>query len=103
MERGNLLVAETTARQMGRLSLDERLQLTALICLKQPDRGRRVAAAWLHRWLDETDGAAIEDAVLIASLLSALGGPHHARAFSTLRDVTRKASSGSKASALRSG
>jgi hypothetical protein len=33
------------AREVGRLNLEERLQLTALICRKQPARGRRVAAA----------------------------------------------------------
>jgi hypothetical protein len=34
IERGNLLVAETTLREIGRVTLTEALQLTALIAVK---------------------------------------------------------------------
>jgi len=87
LERGNLLIAETTAREIGRMGLDERLELTALICLKQPERGRRVAAAWLHRWLEETPGTTIEDAAFVASLLSSLGTRRHAMALGALLEM----------------
>jgi hypothetical protein len=42
IERGNLLVAETTLRETGRVTLVEALQLTALIAVKDPRRHARV-------------------------------------------------------------
>jgi hypothetical protein len=92
LEHGNLLVAEATAREVGRVSLDEALQLTALIALKQPERGRRVAARWIERYLAEHASVTIDDLVLLASLLQALGGPRHREALTALRDVAARAS-----------
>jgi hypothetical protein len=34
-----------------------------------------MAARWLQRWLDETAGVTIDDAVMVAGCLAALGGP----------------------------
>jgi hypothetical protein len=44
LERGNLLVAEATAKEIGRISLAEALELTLLIARKDPRRHPRVAA-----------------------------------------------------------
>jgi hypothetical protein len=41
-ERGNLLVAEATARELPRISLAEALELTLLIARKDPRRHPRV-------------------------------------------------------------
>jgi hypothetical protein len=87
LERGNLLIAETSARECGRLTLQERLELTALISQKQPERGRRVAAVWLRRWIEEMPGVTIDDAALVASLLTALGGPRHPAALGALLEI----------------
>ena len=43
LERGNLLVAEATAREIGQVSLVEALELTALIAEKEPSRHGRFA------------------------------------------------------------
>jgi hypothetical protein len=48
------VVAELEAREAGRLELDEALELTALIALRDPERGQRYAVRWLKRCLDET-------------------------------------------------
>jgi hypothetical protein len=77
IERGNLLVAETTAREIGRLSLVESLALTALIAQKDPRRRSRVAARWLLRYLEAHDQAGIEEAAMVAAALVALGGSAH--------------------------
>jgi hypothetical protein len=46
IERGNLVIAETTAREIGNISLVEALELTALIARKDPRRHGRAATHW---------------------------------------------------------
>jgi hypothetical protein len=36
IERGNIVLAEATAREIGRISLEEALALTALVAEKEP-------------------------------------------------------------------
>ena len=55
LERGNLLVAEATAREIGHVSLAEALELTALIAEYEPSRHGRFAVRWLTRYLEERD------------------------------------------------
>ena len=55
IERGNIAVAEATARELGRIKLDEALALTALAAEKEPERRSRFAVRWLHRLLEEDD------------------------------------------------
>ncbi len=87
IERGNLVVAEVTALELGRLELTDALELTALTALKDRPRSRRLAARWLTRWLSETRGPTIDDAVMVAGCLAALGGERHDQALSILRDL----------------
>ena len=89
IERDNLLVAEATARELGRLSLDEALELTALIARKDPRRRSRVATRWLQRLLEERPRITIEEVSLAAAALCALGGAAHERAAATLRELAR--------------
>lgn len=62
-KRGNLRIAETTVREIGRISLEEALWLTLLIALKDPGRRSRVATRWLVRFLEEHPVATIADVV----------------------------------------
>ena len=48
LEHDNLVLAEVTAREIGRVTIAEALELTALVARKQPDRYGRFAARW--RW-----------------------------------------------------
>ena len=91
IERGNLLVAETTLRELGRPSLCELLELRILIAERDPRRHPRVAARWLLRYLEAQDDATIEDAAFIASCLAALTGERKAEAASALRAVSKMA------------
>ena len=86
IERGNLVVAEVTALEVGRLDLADALELTALTALKDRPRSRRLAARWLERWLSEKPVPTIDGALMVAGLLGALGGEEHDRALATLRD-----------------
>jgi hypothetical protein len=77
--RPNLLVAEATVPEVGHLDQGEALELTALISLRDRERGRRYALRWLQRWLEEAKTPTIEDAAMVASCLAALGGALSAR------------------------
>jgi hypothetical protein len=88
IERGNLVVAEIEARDIGQLDLGEALELTALVALRDRQRGRRYAVRWLQRWLEETDAATIDYAAVVAGCLAALGTNGHAAALTALQGVS---------------
>lgn len=91
LAHGNLVLAETTAREVGQVDLREALELAALIAKHDPRvRGRRAAARWLRRWLSERPRATIDDAVMVAGLLAALGGSAHTTALSALRELAKR-------------
>jgi hypothetical protein len=84
LEHGNLFVAEATAREVGHLDLRESLELTALVALRDRERGRRFAVRWLGRWVEEAQPM-LDEAVLVIGALQALGGPAHGVALASLR------------------
>ena len=90
---GNVVAAELAAREMRGLSLADALDFTALVALRNRERSRRMAARWLQRWLDETPAVTIDDAVMVAGCLAALGGPGHDAAVLSLRAVSGRATS----------
>lgn len=69
-------MAEATARELGRLSLAEALELTILIATKEPHRLPKVAVRWLERYVPECEPA-LSEVALAVSALSAL--PHEPR------------------------
>ena len=93
IERGNLVVAELTLRELGRPTLDDFLELTILIAHRDPRRHARVSARWLFRYLEASEDATINDATLVASCLIALGGARHLEAAAVLRAISKVASS----------
>jgi hypothetical protein len=52
IERGNVLVAEATAREFA-LSLEEALQLVLLYAAYEPAKVERAALRWFGRYLSE--------------------------------------------------
>jgi hypothetical protein len=93
IENGNVLVAEATARELGRVSLGESLALVGLVAVKEPHRHSRYAVRWLRRLLEEDDGLTLEEAALAVSALAALGGPSTEHAQSTLSAMAERANS----------
>jgi hypothetical protein len=91
IERGNLVVADVTAREIGRISLMEALELSALIALKDSRRHGRAGARWIRRYLEENESAGLDDVAFVAGCLSALGGREHEAALTALRAVTNRA------------
>jgi hypothetical protein len=86
-----MTVAEATARELGGITLAESLALTALVVQNDPGPRSRYTVRWLLRLLEEDENLTIEEAMLAASALAALGGRGHAEAFSTLSDMAERA------------
>jgi hypothetical protein len=80
-----------TAREIGRVTIAEALELTALVARKQPDRYGRFAARWLSLYLEEHERATLEDvALLVSKLRSRETSENHAAALATLRKAARR-------------
>jgi hypothetical protein len=85
------VLAEVTAREIGRVTIAEALELTALVARKQPDRYGRFAARWLCLYLEEHEKATLEDVELLVTNLRSLTSPEdHAPALAILRRTTRQ-------------
>jgi hypothetical protein len=50
-----------TVREIGRVTIAEALELTALVARKQPHRYGRFAARWLCLYLEEHERATLDD------------------------------------------
>ena len=46
IERGNIVMAEATARELGRISLEEALELVLLYAAYEPAKLERAALRW---------------------------------------------------------
>jgi hypothetical protein len=85
------VLAEVTAREIGRVTIAEALELTALVARKQPDRYGRFAARWLCLYLEEHEQATLEHVELLVSNLRSLAtAKDHASALAILRKVARR-------------
>lgn len=74
------------ARELGRISLAEALELTILIARKEPKRLPRVAVRWLERYLQECEPT-LAQAGLAVSALSGLADDHATEAVRVLRGL----------------
>ena len=90
------MVAETVLRELGRPTLVELLELTALIALKDPRRFERVAARWVFRYLQTDADVRLCDVQAAAGCLAALGGPRHDEALLALRGLAEEVSTSSR-------
>src|SRR5258705_11471826 len=91
IDRGNLIVAETVAREMGKLTLGEALELTALIAFTDSRRHGRAGARSLRRYLEGNESAGLDDVVFVAGSLSALGGRDHQAGITAFRAMFERA------------
>jgi hypothetical protein len=71
IERGNVVVAEATARELG-LSLEEALQLVLLYAAYEPAKVERAALRWFSRYLVEGKGVTLLKAQVALAALGEL-------------------------------
>ena len=85
------MLAEVTAREIGRVTIAEALELTALVGRKQRHRYGRFAARWLCLWLEEHEKATLEHGALLVSNLRVLANLNdRASALAVLRKAARQ-------------
>jgi hypothetical protein len=95
LDRGNLMVAEQTARDVGHVDLREALELCALIATHNRERGARAGTRWLWRWLEQaSEPPPVDEVAMVAAALAALGGAGHHDALVSLRAVAAGAGCG---------
>ena len=84
------MLADLAAREIGRVTIAEALELTALVARKQPHRYGRFAARWLCLYLEEHEKATLDDVALLVSNLQSLAtSTDHAPALAILRKAAR--------------
>jgi hypothetical protein len=88
IERGNVLVAEATAREIG-LSLDEAFQLVLLYAAYEPAKVERAALRWFRRYLDEGKGVSLLKAQIALSALSELRAGEPEQAAKLLKELSQ--------------
>ena len=74
IENGNLVIAEATARELGRLSLEEALQLVLLYAAYEPAKVERAALRWFGRYLSEREPGLLRAQIALAALGELRGG-----------------------------
>jgi hypothetical protein len=84
IQRGDLLEAETNARELGRLSLRDALSLVVLFAAKDPPRFERAALRWHARFEQEVPGVGLTESSLALAALVALRTSRHDAALRTL-------------------
>jgi hypothetical protein len=90
VERGNLVMAEATARELGHLTLDEALQLVFLYAEKEPIKYERAALRWLARYVTEGKGVSLLKAQLALAALSELRTGSREAAAKLLSELVRR-------------
>jgi hypothetical protein len=89
IERGNVVVAEATAREIG-LSLEEALQLVLLYAAYEPAKLERAALRWLGRYLDEGKAVSLLKTQIALSALAELRADEREAAAKLLADLARR-------------
>jgi hypothetical protein len=89
IERGNVVVAEATAREIG-LSLEEALQLVLLYAAYEPSKLERAALRWFCRYLEEGKAVSLLKAQLALSALAELRVGEREAAAKMLTELARR-------------
>src|SRR4029453_13623882 len=76
VERGNLLEADSAARELGQLNLPDSLEFCDLLARFAPDRFARPALRWHSRWTAETRPDSIAEGQLALTCLQLLTCDH---------------------------
>jgi hypothetical protein len=79
IERGNLVIAEMAAREVGTLTLPEALQLVSLYAQAEPAKFERAALRWHARFVSESAASLLHAQIALAALAELRGGSESAQ------------------------
>ena len=89
---GNLHLVDAAARELGRLTLPDALELCLLMAVERDRRFRRAAARWVARAILERPGLTLDDLLSLGRALAAVGETDGAAgARSALADLCARA------------
>jgi hypothetical protein len=89
LERGNVMLAEVAARQLGHLSLESALRLLVLYIEKEPAKYERAALRWLGRYVTQGRHVSLLKAHLALAALSKLRAGDRESATKLLAELLR--------------
>jgi hypothetical protein len=89
VDHGNLLEADSAARELGQLNLPDALEFCDLLARFAPDRFERAALRWHGRWTTEATPSSLAEAQLALTCLQLLTGDHRSTALSVLRYLAK--------------
>jgi hypothetical protein len=87
IQQGNLVVAESVARELGRLSLEEALSLLFLYAEKEPIKFERAALRWLARYVTAVKAVSLLKAQLALAALAELRAGEREQAAKLLTEL----------------
>jgi hypothetical protein len=90
IEKGNLVIAEATAREITNLTLEEALRLLFLYAEKEPIKYERAALRWLARYVTDGKAVTLLKAQLAASALAELRAGEREAAAKLLIELARR-------------
>jgi hypothetical protein len=91
IERGNLVAAEASAREIGNLTLEEALRLLFLYAEKEPIKYERAALRWLTRYVTDGKAVTLLNAHLALAALAELRAGDRERAAKLLVELATRA------------
>jgi len=90
VDRRNVLLAVTAARELGRLTLSDSLALLLLFADQDPERFARAAPRWHARFVLAARGLSIAEAQAALAAVALLAGPSRQRALELLGELCRR-------------
>jgi hypothetical protein len=86
----SVVQAETAARELGRLGLNDALDYLVLLAAEAPDRYDRAARKWLARLLAESPALMADDIVVAQGCLRALVAGYEESCREVLRALVKR-------------
>jgi hypothetical protein len=90
IERGNLVAAEASAREIEHLTLEEALRLLFLYAEKEPIKYERAALRWLARYVTDGKAVSLLKAQLALSALAEMRAGEREAAAKLLVELARR-------------
>jgi hypothetical protein len=90
LDRGNLLEADSPARELRRLTLLDALEFCDLLARQAPERYERAALRWHGRWETKAKASSLAESQLALHCFQLLTSDHRAVALSLLRHMAKR-------------